>query len=364
VQQLSSTERSIVRTRSRISARGRKKLLRASLTFLVAIVAVWLMHESRLYEVTDDAQIDGHIMPLSARVTGQVEKIDVIEGQLAHAGDVVALMDQNEYKIALSQALSNLASADASAASSYSNVAITISRSYGNVGLAQAEVRNAEAFVAAAEHSSSLDRAELVQAKEKLLHARANLRNALTAPEQVSLAKAQAQAADAEVMRRKGEVVQSQLNVSYTVIRSPVTGIIGKRRIEAGQNAAIGQDLVDIVPLEDVWVTANFKETQLAHMKPGQPVEIKVDAYDRKWKGYVTNLGGGASSAFSHFPATSAIGKSVKVTQRVPVRIDFDRVAGQDFNANGLLKPGLSVEPTVGVRPGPDARQAIVAEKH
>jgi membrane fusion protein (multidrug efflux system) len=136
------------------------------------------MHESRLYEVTDDAQIDGHIMPLSARVTGQVEKIDVIEGQLAHAGDVVALMDQNEYKIALSQALSNLASADASAASSYSNVAITISRSYGNVGLAQAEVRNAEAFVAAAEHSSSLDRAELVQAKEKLLHARANLRNA------------------------------------------------------------------------------------------------------------------------------------------------------------------------------------------
>ena len=99
-------------------------------------------------------------------------------------------------------------------------------------------------------------------------------------------------------------------------------------------------------------------------MKPGQPVEIKVDAYDRKWKGYVTNLGAGASSAFSHFPAMNAIGKYVKVTQRVPVRIDFDRVPSQAFNVDGLLKPGLSVEPKVGVRPGSYVRQYIVAEKH
>jgi membrane fusion protein (multidrug efflux system) len=212
--------------------------------------------------------------------------------------------------------------------------------------------------MAAADHSSSLDGAELVQAQEKLLHARANLSNALTAPEQVSLAKAQAQAADSEVMHRNGQVEQSQLNVSYTIIRSPVTGMVGKRRIEVGQNATVGQDLIDIVPLDDVWVTANFKETQLAHIKPGQPVEIKVDAYDRKWKGYVTNLGGGASSAFSHFPPMNAFGKYVKVTQRVPVRIDFDRVPGQGFNADALLKPGLSVEPKVGVRPVSDARHS------
>jgi membrane fusion protein (multidrug efflux system) len=104
------------------------------------------------------------------------------------------------------------------------------------------------------------------------------------------------------------------------------------------------------VPLDDVWVTANFKETQLAHMRPGQRVEIKVDAYGRKWEGRVTNLGGGTGSIFSLLPPENATGNYVKVVQRVPVRIDFDRPAEQEFNAEGLLKPGLSVEPEVRVR--------------
>ena len=104
------------------------------------------------------------------------------------------------------------------------------------------------------------------------------------------------------------------------------------------------------MPLDDVWVTANFKETQLAHMRPGQRVEVKVDAYGRKWGGRVTNLGGGAGSIFSLLPPENATGNYVKVIQRVPVRIDFDRVAGWEFNAEGLLKPGLSVEPEVRVR--------------
>jgi membrane fusion protein (multidrug efflux system) len=104
------------------------------------------------------------------------------------------------------------------------------------------------------------------------------------------------------------------------------------------------------VPLDDVWITANFKETQLAHMRPGQPVEVKVDAYGRTWKAHITNLGAGAGSVFSLLPPENATGNYVKVVQRVPVRIDFDRIAGPDFNAEGLLKPGLSVEPEVGVR--------------
>jgi len=104
------------------------------------------------------------------------------------------------------------------------------------------------------------------------------------------------------------------------------------------------------VPLDDVWVTANFKETQLEHMRPGEPVEVKVDAYGRKWKGHVTNLGGGTGSVFSLLPPENATGNYVKVVQRVPVRIDFDHAVGQEFNAEGLLKPGLSVEPDVRVR--------------
>jgi membrane fusion protein, multidrug efflux system len=117
-----------------------------------------------------------------------------------------------------------------------------------------------------------------------------------------------------------------------------------------GQNVNMGQELVDVVPLDDVWVTANFKETQLAHMRPGQPVEVKVDAYGRKWNGHVTNMGGGTGSIFSLLPPENATGNYVKVLQRVPVRTDFDRTSGQQFNSEGLLKPGLSVEPDVRVR--------------
>jgi membrane fusion protein (multidrug efflux system) len=152
------------------------------------------------------------------------------------------------------------------------------------------------------------------------------------------------------VLQRRAQYAQAELNLSYTVILSPVTGIVGKRSVEVGQNVSIGQELVDIVPLDDVWVTANFKETQLAHMRPGQPVEIKVDAYGRKWKGRITNLGGGTGSVFSLLPPENATGNYVKVVQRVPVRIDFDRSPAQDFNAEGLLKPGLSVDPDVRVR--------------
>ncbi|HXN17530.1 MAG TPA: HlyD family secretion protein [Candidatus Binatus sp.] len=155
--------------------------------------------------------------------------------------------------------------------------------------------------------------------------------------------------ANAEVARRELQLAQAELNLSYTIICSPVTGIVGKRRVEVGQNVNIGQELVDVLPLDDVWVTANFKETQLARLRPGQLVEVRVDAYSREWKGRIANLGGGTGSVFSLLPE-NATGHYVKVVQRVPVRIDFDHPPGQEFNVEGLLKPGLSVEPKVRVR--------------
>ena len=188
------------------------------------------------------------------------------------------------------------------------------------------------------------------QAQGKLLQAKNDLQTAETAPQQISLTRANAQAADAQVLQRRAQLAQAEMNLSYTVILSPVTGIVGKRSVEVGQNVSIGQELVDVVPLDDVWVTANFKETQLAHMRPGQRVEVKVDAYGRMWEGRVTNLGGGTGSIFSLLPPENATGNYVKVVQRVPVRIDFDRPVGQQFNAEALLKPGLSVEPEVRVR--------------
>ena len=188
------------------------------------------------------------------------------------------------------------------------------------------------------------------QAQGKLLQAKNDLQTAETAPQQISLTRANAQAADAQALQRKAQLAQAEMNLSYTVIRSPVTGIVGKRTVEVGQNVSIGQELVDVVPLDDVWVTANFKETQLAHMRPGQPRRNQGGCLRPHWKGRVTNMGGGTGSVFSLLPPENATGNYVKVVQRVPVRIDFDRPAGQDFNAEALLKPGLSVEPEVRVR--------------
>jgi membrane fusion protein (multidrug efflux system) len=382
----------------------------ALLLLTIVIVAGGLFFWNSLaWESTDDAQVNGHIMPLSARINGYVLEVPVIEGQLVHAGDVLVTIDPKDYKIALEQARAMFEDAQATAASSRFNIPITSVTAHSNVDSASTAVDNAEAGFKAAEQNlesakavleqaeanaaksdADLVRYEQLVAKEdishqqydqavaaakanrsgvvsdranvqaaeqavrqaqgKLLQARADLRSAQTAPQQISMTLAKADAADAQARERKAQLDQADLNLSYTVIRSPVTGIIGKRTVEVGQNVGIGQELVEVVPLDDVWVTANFKETQLAHMRPGQPVEVKVDAYGRKWQAHVTNMGAGAGSVFSLLPPENATGNYVKVVQRVPVRLDFDRSAGSDFNAEALLKPGLSVEPEVRVR--------------
>ena len=386
-----------------------KKILVISAAMLVAVAAGYFAWNAFRYEDTDDAQVDGHVMPLSARITGNIEQVLVMEGQLVHAGDVLVTIDPQDYKIASVQAQANLADAQATSASLHWSVPITSVTVRSNLDSAKTAVVNAEAAVRASEQNyesakaalvqaeanatksdADLERAKELVAKEdisrlqydqavasatanravvvsarasvnaaeqavlqaqgKLLQAKNDLQTAETAPQQISLTRANAMAADAHVAQRQAQLAQAEMNLSYTVIFSPVTGIVGKRSVEVGQNVSIGQELVDVVPLNDVWVTANFKETQLVHMRPGQRVEIKVDAYGRTWEGRVTNLGGGTGSIFSLLPPENATGNYVKVVQRVPVRIDFDRLPGQQFNAEGLLKPGLSVEPDVRVR--------------
>jgi membrane fusion protein (multidrug efflux system) len=350
----------------------RRKLLVASLAILVAIAAVWFIRESVLYERTDNAQIDGKIMPLSASINGYVQQVDVIEGQMVHAGDVLAVLDQMEYSIAVYQATANLAYAENTAA--YYSAAITVTTAYGGLNSAQSAVKNAQAEVAAAENKLRADEAVLkhvqendaqlaiveavvaadqqvlLEVQKELLQAVSQLRDAQTAPQQASLAKVKAEAADSQVLQCKAQLEQAQLNLSNTIIRSPATGIVGKSRIEVGENVKVGQELVDVVSLDDVWITANFRQSQLDHLGPGQPVEIKVNAYDRMWKGHVTNVGGGASSVFRAMPLKSVIVNDVKGMPPVPVRIDFDRPENQNFNAEDLLKLGLSVEPKVRVR--------------
>jgi len=380
VQPRSPTRVSIIAGRVKSLSR-RAKILVASFAFIVGAVSTWLSLDSASYERTDDAQIDGHIMPLTAGINGHVQQVNAIDGQMVHAGDVLATMDQKEYSLAVYKAIANLAYAENTAASLYFNAAITVTTAYGGLHYAQAAVKSAQARIAASEDKLRADEAllrqvqadraqfaiveavvaadhqALLETQRELMQATSDLRNAQTAPQQASLAKVKAQAADSQVLQCKAQLEQAQLNLSNTVIRSPATGVVGKRRIEAGQNVSVGQELIDVVPLDDVWITANFKQTQLAHLRPGQPVEIKVDAYRRRWKGHVTNLGGGASSVFSAMPLKGAIVNEVKGMPRVPVRIDFDRPEIEGFNTEDLLKPGLSVEPKVRVRWLPRTRR-------
>jgi membrane fusion protein (multidrug efflux system) len=386
-----------------------KVMMAAAAALILAAAGAWFAHNAWLHEDTDDAQVDGHIMPLSARVNGHVQQVNVIEGQMVHAGDVLVVIDASDYNVAAAQARANLADAEATATGTKWSVPISTATAWSDLDSAQAGVRNADAGVGAAGQELESAKAELAaaeanaqktdadlsryaqlvarqdvsrqqydqavaaakanraavasadavvradqqimqEAQGKLLQAKATLQSSQTAPEQVSLAHAKYDSANAQVERRKAELEQAELNLSYTIIRSPVNGIVGKKSVEIGQNVGVGQELVDVVPLDDVWITANFKETQLRHMRPGDAVEIKVDAYGRTWKGHVTNLGGGTGSVFSLLPPENATGNYVKVVQRVPVRIDFDRSQGGDFNAEGLLKPGLSVDPEVTVR--------------
>ncbi len=384
-------------------------LVAAGAAMVIAVVAGFFVHNAWLHEDTDDAQVDGHIMPLSARITGHVEQVNVIAGQMVRAGEVLVVIDPSDYNVAAEQAQADLQDAEATAAGSRWNVPIASATAWSDLDSAKAGVANAEGGVGAAEQELQSARAELAaaganakktdadlvryaqlvarqdvsrqqydqavaaatanrasvtaasavvqadeqtlqQAQARLLQAKADLQNAQTAPDRVSLVHAKYDAAHAQVELRRAQLDQAQLNLSYTVIRSPVTGIIGEKSVEVGENVSVGQELLDVVPLDDVWVTANFKETQLAHMRPGDPVGIRVDAYGRTWQGHVTNLGGGTGSVFSLLPPENATGNYVKVVQRVPVRIDFDRPNSGDFNAQGLLKPGLSVEPEVTVR--------------
>ncbi|MGB8886905.1 MAG: HlyD family secretion protein [Candidatus Korobacteraceae bacterium] len=383
------------------------------IVFLVAIVAVllvgWFWWESRQWEDTDDAEIDGHIYPISARVSGYVVKVNFDDGQLVHKGDVLVVIDPTDYTVALEHARADYQDAQAQAIAARYGVPVSSVGSFSQIRSASADMSSALAGVAAAQKQADAAQSQIVeaeadakklntdveryrqllgkreisqqqfdaaiaaataanatvqarqaellaaqaqvkQAQSRIDQANAEVKNAQATPNTVQATKAKAESADAQAQRSKAALDQAQLNLSYTTIAAPVDGIVGKRSVQVGSNVAVGQDLLAVVPLRDVWVTANFKETQLAHMHPGQPVKIKVDTYGgRKWNGHVSNIGGATGAKYSLLPPENATGNYVKVVQRIPVRIDFDGNDKSDFNKDGLLRPGMSVEPDVNI---------------
>ena len=384
------------------------------IVFLIAIVAVvlagWFWWESRHWESTDDAEIDGHIYPVSARVGGQVTKVNYDDGQLVRKGDVLVQIDPTDYKVALARAQADYQDTQAQAEAAQFGVPVSSVGSLSQIRSASADMDSAQAGVTAAQKQAEAAQAQILeaqadahklntdveryrqllgkreisqqqfdqataaaaaanatvsarqaallvaqaqvkQAQSRIEQATAEVRNARATPNVVAAPQARAKSADALAQRSKAALDQAQLNLSYTTIVAPVDGVVGKRSVQVGANVSSGQDLMAIVPLREIWVTANFKETQLAHMRPGQSAKIKVDTYGgRKWDGQVTSIGGATGAKYSLLPPENATGNYVKVVQRIPVRINFDGNDKPDFNKDGLLRPGMSVGPDVKVR--------------
>ena len=208
---------------------------------------------------------------------------------------------------------------------------------------ALASLESRKAAVREAEQNIDVAKTAIDQANQRIVQAQASIESALTAPKQVAVSQARAKSALAQVAQRRQLLEQAKLNLGYCTIVAPVSGIVGKKTVELGENITPGQQLMAVVPLDDVWIIANFKETQLNRMKPGQRVRFTVDAYDRTYSGKIVEVGGASGSRFSVLPPENATGNYVKVVQRLPVRINLD--PGQ--NSDHHLRPGMSVVPTV-----------------
>jgi membrane fusion protein, multidrug efflux system len=402
---------------------GRRTLVRA-IVFLIVLAAVaagsfYAWRYFSAYESTDDAQIDGHINAISARINGYVLDVPVDNERYVKAGDVLARIDPKDYSVALANAQADLAAAEAASLSSRTDVPITstttssqlknarsgradtdaallgaqrqLSAAQARLDTAEAQVREAQstykntaddvaryklliakdeisqqrydtavsisdtakatvdarqAAVAEAQQNVRVAQSAIDQANARIVQADASIESALTAPQQVAVSQARAKSAEAIVAQRRALVEQAQLNLSYCTIVAPVSGIVEKKSVEVGSNVSPGQELMAVIPLDDIWVTADFKEAQLRHMKAGQRVTFSVDAYGREYKGRVTGIGGASGSLLSLLPPENATGNFVKVVQRLPVRIDID--PGQ--NDDHRLRPGMSVEPKVYVK--------------
>jgi len=394
----------------------RAKFLVFGAVVLVLLAVGWYWLDSRNWESTDDAQIDGHIYPISARVGGQVVKVSFDDGQFVHKGDVLVQIDPTDYKVALERAQADYQDASANVQAAEANVPIASIGSASQINSTSADVLAAQAGVSGAQKQMEAAQAQVTEAEanatklnadveryrlllgkkeiaaqqfdqavasatsanatvaarkasllaaqeqvrieqQRVLQAKANWSNAQATPKQVEATRARAAAAVAQQQRSKAALDQAQLNLNYTTIVAPVDGIVGKRSVQVGQNVAPGQDLMAVVPLREIWVTANFKETQLAKMQPGQPVTIKVDTYGgRKWQAHVSSIGGATGAKYSLLPPENATGNYVKVVQRIPVRIDFDGSDKPDFNSDALLRPGMSVDPDVKVSVQPEGK--------
>lgn len=382
----------------------RKWIVLGVVLILVVGGAIWWLN-SRHFEDTDDAEIDGHISGVAARIAGTVTAVYFEENQTVQPGQVLADLDPRDYKIAVEQARSQLAEAQAQTLAEQPNVPVTEVTNQTNIATASSSVESAQAAVAAAQKDYDAALARIQESEANSAKAQADVeryrplaekdevpreqfdqvvanakalqatvaanqasaeaarkvvdqRNAQlddarkryeeaqkNAPKQLAIRQADITTREAAAEAARAQLSQALLNLSYCRITTPVGGIVAKRAVEVGQRVAPGQEVFLITQRADLWVTANFRETQIQRMKPGQSVRIHVDALDSDFNGYVEGMPAATGAITSLLPPENATGNFVKVVQRLPVRIRFK--PGQ--KGMERLRPGMSVEPKVRV---------------
>ena len=382
--------------------RTRLLILVGALVLIAGGLAVWRYLSS--YESTDDAQVDAHLHPVSARISGHVIRVNVGDNEFVKQGAVLVEIDPTDYQVAVDNAKADLATAQATADSLHIDVPITTTTTSSQLDSTAADVQKNQAAVAVAEKQLAAARAQLdqaqandvkaqhdlrryqllvdeeevsrqiydtavaaakastatvsaaaanveavrqsvEQARSVLASAEATHRGAQTAPKQIASSKARALSAQATVDQKRAALEQAKLNLLYTRVIAPVAGSVTKT-VVPGLNVQPGQQMLTIVPLDDVWITANFKETQLRHIRPGLRADVYVDSTGRTYHGHVDSIAGATGPLFSLFPPENATGNYVKIVQRIPTKIVID--PGQ--NRDRLLRPGVNVAPKVFLR--------------
>ena len=397
------------------NAKLRKLLIFGGAAVLVIVAGLFIYYFNR--ESTDDAQVDGHITAVSAKVYGRVAEVLVNDNEPVKAGQPLVKLDARDYQAALDQAKAQLALAESEAQSAGVDVPRTrentasgtssagaqlggaqadlmraevaydqaktsdlawaqanIDKSRANAQLAQADLArfkplvekdeiskqqydgakaNADATASAlkadeekfvqAQRNVEISKAQLEAAKARVQQAQAGVAAAKADTKQVAIKQADASGKIAKVQQARAAVEAAQLNLEYATVTAPVDGVVTHKQVEIGQVVQQGQGLLVVVPLHDVWVTANFKETQLKKMKAGQKAEVKVDTYGKTFSGHVDSIAGATGAVLSLLPPENATGNYVKVVQRIPVKIILDPIPQE----KAVLRPGMNVEATV-----------------
>ncbi len=381
----------------------RRWILLASIVVL-GVACAFLWHYFSGFESTDDAQVDVHLYPVSARISGYIQKVDVGDNQWVDEGSTLVEIDPKDYEVALARAQATLGTSQAAAKSSNIDVPLSSVDTSSQLKSTSSDIEDAKAAIQAAEKEAAAAHARVLEAQaenvkaqddvtryrlllakeevpkqiydhayaaaatdvaaiaaaeadeaaaqqavqeahSRLTEAEAHYEDAQAGPQRVASTRAKALSAEADVKQKEAAVEQAQLNLGYTKILAPVAGEVTKK-VVVGLNVDPGEQMLTVVPLDQVWITANFKETQLKHMRVGQKATIKLDSNGRTYNGHVDSIAGGTGPIFSLLPPENATGNYVKIVQRVPVKIVLEPSENRDHQ----LRPGMNVEAKVYLR--------------